>query len=134
MKRPVVVLLLSACLVLGNAGCATMFSPGPDLIPVSSKPPGATVRLDGMEMGRTPMVVPVSRTSEGVFTFELSGYETKKVDRDKVVNGATFLNLGWIILWPAVPVAFLIDAATSNIGKYSVAPLRVELTPLPSKS
>ena len=117
-------LLLSAALM----GCATLFAPGPDMVPVRTTPSGATVYLDGMEAGRTPCIVAVPRSSEGLFRFELAGYEPVTVDRDKVCNGLTALNLlgGWITM----PLFFAIDAFTGNIGKYSTKPLHVELKPV----
>jgi hypothetical protein len=110
-------------------GCATLFAPGPDMVPVYSKPSGATVYLDKLEVGKTPCVVPVSRDSEGVFSFQLAGYEPVTVDRDKVCNGITALNLlGGIYLGP---VFFIIDAIAGNLGKYSTKPIQVELKPIP---
>lgn len=121
-------LAILPCLVV--SGCATMFSPGPDYVPVSTRPPGARVLLDGYQVGVSPVMVAVPRGSEGIFTFELAGYESRTIDRDKVVNGATFVNLGWILVWPAVPIGFGIDALSGNLGKYSTTPLNVELVPL----
>ncbi len=118
---------LAACLLAGPAGCGTLFAPGPDAVPVSSSPSGASVFLDGRHSGTTPTVVAVPRDSEGVFTLELEGYETARVDRDKVANGIAFLNLlgGYV----TIPVFFAIDILTGNIGKYSTAPLHVDLVP-----
>ena len=109
-------------------GCAALFAPGPDMVRVHSKPSGATVFLDKVEMGRTPCIVAVPRSSEGVFTFEREGYETATVDRDKVCNGLTALNLlgGYLTM----PLFFAIDALTGKIGKYSTQPIHVELKPV----
>ena len=109
-------------------GCATIFAPGPDMVPVYSNPSGAVVFLDKLEVGKTPCIVAVPRSSEGVFTFEREGFETVMVDRDKVCNGLTALNLlgGWITM----PLFFAIDAIAGNIGKYSTQPIHVELKPV----
>lgn len=109
-------------------GCATLFAPGPDMVPVYSNPSGAVVFLDKIEVGRTPCLVAVPRSSEGVFTLERVGYETATVDRDKVCNGLTALNiLGGVYLGPAF---FLIDVISGSIGKYSTQPIHVELRPV----
>jgi hypothetical protein len=115
-------------------GCATLFSPGPDMVPVRSNPSGATVYLDGAESGRTPCVITVPRSSEGIFKFELAGYEPVTIDRDKVVNGMTCVNLGWILVWPVVPVAYAVDLVSGDVGKYSTKPIIVELKPVKGKA
>jgi hypothetical protein len=75
-------------------------------------------------------LVAVPRSSAGLFRFELAGYEPVTVDRDKVCNGLTALNLlgGWVM----IPLFFGIDAVTGNIGKYSTKPVEVELKPVKS--
>ena len=128
MNHKVAAMVL-ACCVAGTSGCATIFNPGPDLVPVSSRPEGATVRLDGVTVGKTPLILSLPRDSEGVISFEKEGYQKATVDRDKVVNGTFFVNLGWILIWPAVPISMLVDLITGNAGKYSTEPLNVELVP-----
>lgn len=109
-------------------GCATLFAPGPDEVMVFSEPSGARVRLDGNPVGTTPCVVSVPRSSEGLFRLELAGYETATVDRDKVCNGLTALNLlgGYV----TIPLFFAIDILSGNVGKYSTKPIRVILKPV----
>ncbi|MBI3855198.1 MAG: PEGA domain-containing protein [Planctomycetes bacterium] len=109
-------------------GCTTLFAPGPDMVPVYSTPPGAVVTLDKLEVGRTPCIVAVPRSSEGIFTIQLAGYEPVTVDRDKVCNGLTALNLlgGWVTM----PLFFAIDGFAGNIGKYSTKPIQLELKPV----
>lgn len=79
-------------------------------------------------MGRSPCIVAVQRNSEGIFKFELAGYETLTVDRNKVCNGATAFNLlgGWV----TIPLFFAIDILSGNVGKYSTTPLHVKLRPV----
>jgi hypothetical protein len=115
--------------VLACTGCATMFSGGPDLVPVSSSPDRAHVFIDGVAVGMTPCTIAINRTAEGVVRVEYPGYAPATVDRDKVVNGWFFANLisPWFI-------GFRIDLLTSNQGKYSTDPIFVELYPVtPSK-
>lgn len=115
------VLILAACVSVSTSGCASMFSPGPDHVMVSSRPEGADVWLDDEPVGRTPVIVPVERGSDGRFRLEMEGHPPLEVDRNKVVNGLTFLNL----LLPLWPLWFAVDAVAGNIGKYSVKPLIV---------
>ena len=126
MMRKSAVAVLALAVALSTSGCASILSPGPDKVPVMSHPSGATVKLDGVEVGKTPCVVKVPRDSDGLFTLEQEGHEPFTVDRDRVMNGLTCLNL----LLPYVcPAGFLIDVVTGNIGKYSVKPLMVHFTP-----
>jgi PEGA domain-containing protein len=108
------------------SGCASVASPGPDMVPVSSHPDGATVSLDGIPVGRTPCTVAFQRAGEGILRFERDGYETLVLDQDKVMNGWFVGNLLWgSLMIVAVPV----DLAMSNQGKYSTNPVFVELRP-----
>lgn len=121
--------LAAFALALPTAACASIVAPGPDMVPVSSRPDGAKVTLDGVPVGRTPCTIAISRTSEGVVRIEQDGYETVVVDRDKVANGWFFLNVLW---GSGMLVAFPIDLALSNQGKYSTEPIYVELPTLAS--
>jgi hypothetical protein len=125
-------ILLLALIPIGSTGCATLFAKGPDQVIISSRPVGAIVMLDGVPVGETPVQVAVPRDCQGVFTFELAGYQSRVVDVDRVVNGYTFLNFAWVVppLWPMVPVGFLIDWATGDIAKFSDDPIYVELQPI----
>jgi hypothetical protein len=116
---------VAACVgAVSLAGCATIVAGGPDVVLVSSKPDGATVTLDGYPVGHTPCQVSVKRDSEGVFGFELPGYQKTLVDRDKVLNG-------WFLgnLLIGGPIGIGVDLITHDQGKYSTDPLFVELTP-----
>jgi len=106
------------------SGCASVAAPGPDMVPVSSNPDGATVTLDGVPVGRTPCTVAFQRGGEGVLKFERDGCDTLVVDNDKVLNGWFVGNLLW---GPYLVIAVPIDLATSNQGKYSTMPIHVEL-------
>jgi hypothetical protein len=111
-------------------GCASLVSPGPDYVPVSSTPPDAKVSLDGVDVGRTPLIIPFSRTCEGVLRFELPGYESRTLDVDKVLNGWFLGNVLWFPIWPVVPLGVAVDLIGSNQGKYSTSPIHVDLKPL----
>ena len=107
--------------------CATIIASGPDMVPVNSDPEGAIVKLDGVPVGRTPLTVAFPRGCEGFLTFELDGIKTSR-DLDKVVNGWVFGNL--IFGVGGVIIGGFVDLVTSNQGKYSTAPIFVDLTSL----
>ena len=121
-----IVSLVALSVLVSPMGCATMFAPGPDMIPVSSDPSNAEVKLDGFPVGRTPMTVTFQRDSSGVLTFELPGYKTLTYDLDKVVNGWFIVTL---IAWaPYLMIPFgLIDLLSGHQGKFPVAPIHVIL-------
>lgn len=122
--------LMTLAVLLAGSGCASLLSPGPDFVAVGSMPPGAKVRLDGVAVGYTPMILPIDRRSDGVLSFELAGHKTETVDLDKVLNGWFVGNLLWLPIWPVVPLGMVVDLVGSNQGKYSTRPVTVELKKL----
>jgi hypothetical protein len=110
-------------------GCATIMAPGPDKIAVNSTPEQAKVYLDGEPVGRTPMILPINRKSEGLVRVELEGYEPVNIDRDKVINGWDFGN----ILFGGV-IGITVDLITHNQGKYTEDPIFIELKPVETQA
>lgn len=106
------------------AGCATLFAPGPDLVPVDSEPAGARVYLDGRLVGATPTIVVVNRKDAGLLRIELPGYEPLTLDLDKEFNPPTLLN---VFLLGGMVIGFAVDAITQDIGRYPEAPVFVRL-------
>ncbi len=110
-------------------GCATICQPGPDKIPINSRPDDAEVYLDGLIVGRTPMTVSVDRSAECYLEIKKDGYKTITIDKDKKLAGWFFPgNLLWLLLWPGLPVAVIVDLASSNQGKYPTEAVNVHLS------
>jgi len=110
-------------------GCATVLQPGPDMITVSTNPQGANIYLDEMIMGKSPSTIPVDRSCDAVFRIEKDGYIPIIIDRDKRLAGWFFPgNLLW---FSAFPIAMIVDLASSNQGKYSTAPININLIERP---
>lgn len=67
------------------ASCGALMQPGPFLLPVESRPSGATVVYEGREVGVTPCTVPMKR---GASRIELrrDGYLAQPVDVGRVKN------------------------------------------------
>ena len=93
--RPTVGVFLSL-LLLSVPGCVTILGAPKRLIRVSSLPEGATLSLDGVEVGTTPCFLPVSEEHRGVLAFELAGHERAEVQIRQVTNGKIWMNLLWI--------------------------------------
>lgn len=123
--RPLILVAIAAAFV-SSVGCASTIASGPDWVPINSTPQGAEIRLDGIRVGKTPTVLPIARSSDGVLEFDLPGYEPLRRDLDKVLNGWFVGNFlwGWFF-----PVGMIVDIFSSSAGKYSTDPVHVELTP-----
>jgi hypothetical protein len=109
-------------MILALSGCATILQPGPDTIPVTSTPSGATVLLNGYIKGVTPMNLVVEREERCSLEIYKKGFEIEYIDKDKVVAGWVFGN----IVFGGIP-GLVIDLALHNQGKYSENPIAVNL-------
>ena len=105
--------LICICCALAGSGCATIVSPGPDYVYVTSVPSGATVTIDGLQVGQTPISTSVNRRAATI-AFSKAGYQTVTAGVPKVFNGWVIGNvvIGGII-------GIIIDAATGNVTKVS---------------
>ncbi|GIW71479.1 MAG: hypothetical protein KatS3mg102_1021 [Planctomycetota bacterium] len=103
-------------------GCATLFAPGPDVVPVDSTPRGATVKLNGQVVGSTPMAVTLHRDREALLAFEYPGYRPHLVSVERQLNPVTLLN---ILFFPA----FVVDGVAHNVQRYPELPVHAVLQP-----
>ena len=119
------IMALSVVLAVGLTGCATLFSGGPDKIPVTSNPPGASVYVDEMLVGQTPMTVTLNRNQgAGNIKIVAPGYAPIVVPRSKRIQGWFWVNV--ILL---NPVGVIVDLATGNAKSYDRTPVSVGLQP-----
>lgn len=65
--------MLLVVLLEGVSGCAVT-------VPITTRPPGAKVRLDNMEIGKTPLAPSISFLENHVVELELEGYLRERVD------------------------------------------------------
>jgi len=95
-------------------GCATLLNDDHKMVSFSSEPESATVKIEGIAMGRTPCVIPVARKGgDKLVTFELNSYKTLIVKLDNKIGGEGFGN---IIFGGIIGIG--IDAATGRAGTY----------------
>jgi len=81
---------VAVVLLLAFSGCATIMAGGPDRVPVSTNPPGATVFVDDIPAGQTPVMITLDRQhSRGVIRIELPGFEPVTVVRSKDIQGGS---------------------------------------------
>ena len=124
--RSVGVALLASFIAVGlGSGCATIMAGGPDHVPVSTNPPGATVFVDNMPVGTTPTMVTLNREhSNGVIRIEMAGFAPVTVVRAKGINGWFWVNFcfGGII-------GIVVDLVTGDIKSFDDTPIALGLTP-----
>ena len=90
-------------------GCATILNGPTQKVKFDSKPPGATVYLDGKDIGRTPKLVILSRFRSPRVRIELAGFQPYELQLVRQYNYRLVLNnmVGF------API--LVDAATGSL-------------------
>ena len=117
-------MILSIVGLLTLQSCATIFTGTRDTIHFDSKPAGAKVRIDGIDMGRTPLDVSVNRSiNDKAVTMQLEGYETRTFVLSKEFNLISVLNLFGMIGWA-------VDAVTGALMYYDMNQYTVDLEPV----
>jgi hypothetical protein len=106
-------------------GCATLFAGGPDHVPISTNPPGATVFIDNIPVGQTPLMVALDRQhSSGSIRIELPGFQPVMLLRSKSINGWF-----WVSICLGGIVGIVVDLVTGNVQAFDDAPIAIGLTP-----
>jgi hypothetical protein len=112
-------------LIFAVSGCATIMAGGPDHVPVATNPPGATVFVDNVPVGQTPMMVTLDRAhNTGVIRLEAPGFMPVTLVRAKGINGWFWANLciGGLI-------GIVVDLVTGDIKAFDDTPISIGMTP-----
>lgn len=112
----VVILVVLIC------GCGTIFHSGPAAINFGSKPEGASVIVNGQEMGPTPVTLQLHPNKTYTITYRKEGYQ------DATVTLNSHVGAGYVVL--DVVVGFLgvvVDAATGDWKSFDEGQYYVEL-------
>ena len=117
-----------------NVGCATIVTGGKHPIRFQSDPPGATVRCQGMVLGKTPCVANVKGIPE--IEFQLDGYQPRIVNpglsgQYRIVP-AYWGNCLWCLTLVGSPIAVigvLVDYSNDNWVELE-SPFGVTLYPI----
>jgi VCBS repeat-containing protein len=112
-------LAVAACAFL--VGCGTIIHGGSQDVSVASEPSGATVEIDGTEVGDTPLTKSLDRGSQHTIEISMDGYEEEQIIVDKNVSGWVAGNIVFGGL-----VGLVVDAATG--GMYKLSPTQVRQT------
>lgn len=119
------VILVACVAVSGLTGCASIIDGRSQEITFKSVPDGATVVLNGREMGKTPYTAKIDRKADQSVVFQKEGYRNENVPLATTVNGWFFGN---IVLGGLV--GSTTDSVTGSIHEYSPSFYQVTMTPL----
>jgi len=116
--------VLPVAILLALSGCATIMGEA-GRIPVSTDPPGATVFVDNIPVGKTPMLITLDRKrSSGAIRIEMPEFAPVGLVRAKHVSGWV-----WVDLCTSGPIGILIDLVTGNWGTFEDGPIMISLSP-----
>jgi hypothetical protein len=112
---------------IATSGCASILNPGPDKVVFKSNPSGATVNLDGIDVGRTPCTVSINRTAFLV-KMRLPGYKEGAAPIMYRTNQAMWADLVFfpILFGDGAVLAMGIDMAAHN-DRVAVPEVQVDL-------
>jgi PEGA domain len=90
-KRNSVLIVILADILLA-ASCGMMITgEGTQRIPITSVPMGATVIVNGVEQGRTPLILDLAKKARGrVIRIEVPGYQPLEIRLAKKASGGPF--------------------------------------------
>ncbi|MBI3292358.1 MAG: PEGA domain-containing protein [Elusimicrobia bacterium] len=94
------------------AGCATIINQTTQAIGISSSPIGASVTVDGVPHGKTPVVAKLSRKNHHFVRIELAGYQPYEAALTRHVSGWVWGNIVFGGL-----IGLAIDALTGGLYK-----------------
>lgn len=94
------------------AGCASIIHGSSQDVSIASDPSGATVTINGVERGQTPITQSLKRKKTHTLTLALDGYETEELFIERKVSGWFWGN----ILFGGL-IGIAIDAGTGAMYK-----------------
>lgn len=119
MKRNIVPVFAMVTLALVVAGCCSIIHGTSQEVGISSSPSGATVIVNGQQMGTTPVTLDLKRKGSHKITIEMDGYQPYEMALTKSTSG-------WV--WGNVLLGGLIGLAVDAIdgALYKVNPELVQ--------
>lgn len=105
-------------------GCASIINGSTQEIAFTSQPSQATITIDGVERGTTPVSVELARGERHTVVMSLEGYETEEIALEQRVNGWVWGNIlvGGLI-------GLVVDASTGAMYRIDPETLRTRLEP-----
>jgi PEGA domain len=108
-------------LMLGLAGCASIIHGTHQDVGITSEPAGASVTIDNLQSGITPVFAKLTRKNNHIVRIELPGYQPLDLTVTRSVSG-------WV--WGNVAIGGLIGLAVDAIsgGMYKLSPEQLSAT------
>jgi len=96
-------------------GCATIFKGSHANVRMNSEPSGATVMINNIDHGKTPITLSLSRTKDYTITFKMDGYKDVNMEVNKHFDGVTTI-VGNIFSWGIIGIVVdLADGAAYTL-------------------
>ncbi len=107
-----------SCVIL-LAGCATIMQGTTQSVGISSAPTGASVTVDNVSNGKTPVVANLKRKDNHIVKIEMTGYQPYEVTLTRQTSG-------WV--WGNIVFGGLIGLAVDAIsgGMYKLTPQQIQ--------
>ena len=117
-------LIIVVCGAFVFNGCATILTGTSDEITFNSNPGGATIMIDGLDVGKTPSIQTVKRPgfSDRQVTLRLKGHDDRTFKLQKTFNMLSICNGTNVLGW-------LIDVTTGTVYKYDKTNYSMDLEP-----
>ncbi len=110
MKR----VLLIAVAASSLSACATIMQGGQQNVGISSNPGQAKVLVNNMELGVTPIILPLKRKESHIVSIQLPGYQAYQATLSRGLSGWVVGN----ILFGGI-IGLVVDASTGAMYKLS---------------
>ena len=118
MGKKILATVLIGCLSL-LSGCATLAHGTTQSVGISSNPPGASVSIDGMSYGQTPVMATLRRKDNHLVRLELAGYEPYETTLTRETSG-------WAVAdFLCLLIGLAIDAVSG--GLYNITPEQISV-------
>lgn len=114
-------LTIITLIVIFISGCATIFKGSNAEVRFNSSPSNATISINGIDRGNTPIALNLKRDNDYVVNFKKDGYEEVNVEVNKSFDAATTI-VGNLFSWWLLGV--VVDVATG--AAYSLTPADVQ--------
>lgn len=88
-------LLTISILSIFLTGCAGVINGTDQTVTFTSEPSGATVVIDGMSRGRTPLSIKLKKNAYDTIMIKMDGYRTITRPLDKKYDSIALLNIFW---------------------------------------
>lgn len=102
-KNGILLIIFSLILCFSLNGCALILSSSYETVSFNSEPTGASILVNGDDMGKTPTKLELKRKNNHIIEYRLKGYETKTTMLNHSIRGG-FVVLD--VLFGVVPLVF----------------------------